>query len=117
MSQENPINMIKNIVEKVERDENIKSKLNDWNVVFQFTPNGGTAFFMEINGQNIQIVEGKNDGATTTFICENDDLIQMLKGELDPLKALFSGKLKIEGNMMESQKLNVLLNKIKSSDA
>jgi len=49
------------------------------------------------------------------MIAETQDLIAMLEGKLDSLGAFFSGKLKIEGKVMETQSLNFILKEAISS--
>ncbi|EGD72855.1 hydroxysteroid dehydrogenase 4 [Salpingoeca rosetta] len=44
-----------------------------------------------------------------TLTLSDDDFAQLVDGKLDPMKAFMSGKLKLSGNMMLAQKLQVLL--------
>uniref|UniRef100_A0A8C6WXA8 Hydroxysteroid (17-beta) dehydrogenase 4 n=1 Tax=Neogobius melanostomus TaxID=47308 RepID=A0A8C6WXA8_9GOBI len=44
-----------------------------------------------------------------TFTVSDEDFIQVVQGKLNPQQAFFSGKLKIRGNIMLSQKLEVIL--------
>uniref|UniRef100_A0A672Z4X0 Peroxisomal multifunctional enzyme type 2 n=1 Tax=Sphaeramia orbicularis TaxID=375764 RepID=A0A672Z4X0_9TELE len=47
--------------------------------------------------------------ADVTFTVSDDDFMEVVQGKLNPQKAFFSGKLKIRGNIMLSQKLEVIL--------
>ncbi|KAM6954725.1 peroxisomal multifunctional enzyme type 2 [Aplochiton taeniatus] len=45
----------------------------------------------------------------TTFTVSDDDFMEVVQGKLNPQKAFFGGKLKVRGNIMLSQKLEVIL--------
>lgn len=47
--------------------------------------------------------------ADTTFMLSDEDFMQLVSGKLNPQKAFFSGKLHIKGNIMHSQKLEMIL--------
>uniref|UniRef100_A0A7N8XYK9 Peroxisomal multifunctional enzyme type 2 n=1 Tax=Mastacembelus armatus TaxID=205130 RepID=A0A7N8XYK9_9TELE len=44
-----------------------------------------------------------------TFTVSDEDFLDVVQGKLNPQKAFFSGKLKVRGNIMLSQKLEVIL--------
>lgn len=47
--------------------------------------------------------------ADVTFTVSDEDFTEVVQGKLNPQKAFFSGKLKVKGNIMLSQKLEVIL--------
>ncbi|XP_053726935.1 peroxisomal multifunctional enzyme type 2 isoform X1 [Synchiropus splendidus] len=49
---------------------------------------------------------GKPD---VTFTVSDEDFMEVVQGKVDPQKAFFAGKLKVRGNVMLSQKLQVIL--------
>ncbi|XP_034452916.1 peroxisomal multifunctional enzyme type 2 [Hippoglossus hippoglossus] len=54
--------------------------------------------------------EGPYSGKTdVTFTVSDEDFMEVVQGKLNPQKAFFSGKLKVRGNIMLSQKLEVIL--------
>jgi len=44
-----------------------------------------------------------------TFTVSDEDFMEVVQGKLNPQKAFFSGRLKVRGNIMLSQKLEVIL--------
>uniref|UniRef100_A0A8C4I3W7 Hydroxysteroid (17-beta) dehydrogenase 4 n=1 Tax=Dicentrarchus labrax TaxID=13489 RepID=A0A8C4I3W7_DICLA len=47
--------------------------------------------------------------ADVTFTVSDEDFMEVVQGKVNPQKAFFSGKLKVRGNIMLSQKLEVIL--------
>ncbi|XP_058492781.1 peroxisomal multifunctional enzyme type 2 isoform X1 [Solea solea] len=47
--------------------------------------------------------------ADVTLTVSDEDFMDVVQGKLNPQKAFFSGKLKVKGNIMLSQKLDVIL--------
>ena len=46
--------------------------------------------------------------ADVTLIIRDEDVVELLSGDLNPQKAFFSGKVKIQGNMGMAMKLTEL---------
>ncbi|CAB1319345.1 unnamed protein product [Coregonus sp. 'balchen'] len=63
-------------------------------------------FGWEITKGGNTAAHGKTD---VTFTVSDDDFMEVVKGKLNPQKAFFAGKLKVRGNIMLSQKLEVIL--------
>ncbi|CAG5095176.1 Oidioi.mRNA.OKI2018_I69.XSR.g14065.t2.cds [Oikopleura dioica] len=55
------------------------------------------------------LVEGEGTKPDVTIIVSDEDFVKLAAGELDAQKAFFSGKLKVKGNIMLSQKLGAIL--------
>uniref|UniRef100_A0A8C6WBG6 Peroxisomal multifunctional enzyme type 2 n=1 Tax=Nannospalax galili TaxID=1026970 RepID=A0A8C6WBG6_NANGA len=57
-----------------------------------------------------EVYQGPARGsADTTIIISDGDFMEVVLGKLDPQKAFFSGRLKARGNIMLSQKLQMIL--------
>jgi putative sterol carrier protein len=56
------------------------------------------------NGE-MSIHEGTNENAHLTITMADNDLVSLFKGELNPMMAFMSGKIKLKGDMMLAQKL------------
>ena len=75
--------------------------------VFQYniSGEGGGDWYITVKDQKCEISEGQADNPTTTLKIADEDFVKMLTGELNPMTAFTSGKLKIEGDMMKAQVL------------
>ncbi|HEY0974567.1 MAG TPA: SCP2 sterol-binding domain-containing protein [Solimonas sp.] len=51
------------------------------------------------------VTEGSASNADVTITMEDDDLIALMKGELNGMTAFMTGKLQIEGDLMLAQRL------------
>uniref|UniRef100_A0A8C5H2L7 Hydroxysteroid (17-beta) dehydrogenase 4 n=1 Tax=Gouania willdenowi TaxID=441366 RepID=A0A8C5H2L7_GOUWI len=84
------------------------------NAVFgwEITKDGKTAAQWTIDLKNGagSLQRGSYSGAAdVTFTVSDEDFMEVVQGKLNPQKAFFSGKLKVKGNIMLSQKLEVIL--------
>nr|XP_020659275.1 peroxisomal multifunctional enzyme type 2 [Pogona vitticeps] len=84
------------------------------NAVFQWniTKDGKTAVQRTIDLKNGsgELYRGPARGkADTIFTISDEDFLGLVLGKINPQKAFMSGKLKIKGNIMLSQKLGILL--------
>lgn len=52
-----------------------------------------------------QAVEGASGNSDLAITMDDDDLIALLKGELNGMQAFMTGKLQIEGDMMLAQRM------------
>lgn len=51
----------------------------------------------------------KNGHADTTLTLTDEDFTSLVSGKLDAMKAFMTGRLKVSGNVMLAQKLQILL--------
>jgi putative sterol carrier protein len=56
------------------------------------------------NGQ-ATVHEGKAPAADVTLTMEDDDLVALIKGELNGMTAFMTGKLQVDGDLMLAQRL------------
>lgn len=66
------------------------------------------------NGE-MTVHEGNTENPTLVISMADDDLISLFKGELNPMMAFMSGKIKLKGDMMLAQKLVGFVDKDKVS--
>ncbi|XP_075035392.1 peroxisomal multifunctional enzyme type 2 [Mixophyes fleayi] len=84
------------------------------NAIFQWdiTKDGNTAaqWTIDLKNGTGEVYRGKVRGrADTSFTLSDQDFMELVLGKLNPQQAFFSGKLKVKGNIMLSQKLEVIL--------
>jgi len=55
-----------------------------------------------------EVRDGSSDAADVTITMEDDDLVALLKGELNGMAAFMTGKLQVEGDLMLAQRITAL---------
>lgn len=70
--------------------------------IVQFTLS--TPAYVTLNNGSCTINEGTSEHADVTLEMEDDDLLALLKGELNGMTAFMTGKLQLEGDMMLAQR-------------
>lgn len=53
----------------------------------------------------LEAFDGRADAPDVTIRVSDENLIRLLRGELNPMSAFMTGKLKVDGNVMLAQKL------------
>ncbi|KAK5932314.1 hypothetical protein CgunFtcFv8_004031 [Champsocephalus gunnari] len=84
------------------------------NAVFgwEITKDGKIAaqWTIDLKNGSGSLQKGPHSGkADVTITVSDEDFLEVVQGKLNPQKAFFSGKLKVRGNIMLSQKLEVIL--------
>lgn len=82
---------------------------NDY--IFQFNVTDDKTYCLNIKDGQCTASEGVNEDANVTLVTDSATLMAMSDGSLDGMQAFMSGKLRIEGDMMLSLKLNELFSK------
>jgi len=65
-----------------------------------------TPMYAVIKDGACTVHEGEASDADVTLKMEDDDLVDMLTGELDGMTAFMTGKLQVDGDIMLAQKLS-----------
>ncbi|XP_060233266.1 peroxisomal multifunctional enzyme type 2 isoform X1 [Meriones unguiculatus] len=84
------------------------------NAVFEWhiTKGGNVAakWTIDLKSGSGEVYQGPAKGsADVTIVISDEDFMEVVLGKLDPQKAFFSGRLKARGNIMLSQKLQMIL--------
>ncbi len=74
------------------------------NCVMQF--NTSTPAYATIKDGVCTVAEGAAPTADVTLTMEDDDLIALMKGELNGMTAFMTGKLQLEGDLMLAQRIS-----------
>lgn len=56
----------------------------------------------------LTVNDGEASPCTVSITMDDDDLVNMLTGELDGMTAFMTGKLKLEGDLMFAQRITTL---------
>lgn len=93
------------------------SMVKQISAVYQFniTKDGKNAktWMLDLKNGGGSVEEGANKKADCILTLSDENTIAMFSGKLNPQEAFFSGKLKVTGNIMLSQKLGILMEKAK----
>jgi putative sterol carrier protein len=74
--------------------------------VFQFNITEPCYFRIE-NGK-CEVIDGQAEKPDITLVATDENLVKLLKGELNGMMAVAMGKVKIQGNMMLATKISTL---------
>lgn len=58
-----------------------------------------------ITGSKVEAFDGRADAPDVTIHVSDENLIKLMRGQLNPMTAFMTGKLKVDGNVMLAQKL------------
>lgn len=61
--------------------------------------------YATIKGGACSVTEGTASNADVTLTMEDDDLVALMKGELNGMTAFMTGKLQLEGDLMLAQRI------------
>jgi len=61
--------------------------------------------YVTVKGAECVLTEGTARSPDLTLTAEDEDLIGLLKGDLNPMTAFMTGKLQLDGDLMLAQKL------------
>ncbi|MEJ2666143.1 MAG: SCP2 sterol-binding domain-containing protein [Deinococcales bacterium] len=58
-----------------------------------------------LQGGVLKAIDGNAEAPDVTIRISDENLIDLMKGQLNPMSAFMTGKLKVQGNVMLAQKL------------
>lgn len=67
--------------------------------------NTASPAYATISDGRCSVDQGQADAPDVTLTIDDEDLIALLKGELDGMSAFMTGKLKVDGDMMRAQQI------------
>ncbi|GAN31920.1 MAG: hypothetical protein DYG83_13740 [Candidatus Brocadia sp. AMX2] len=88
-------------------------KISSLNAIIQFeiTDNGNGIWNIVIeNGFVKEVTKKALEKPTCTFTLNSNTFLSILRREITPQKAFFTGKVDIKGNMLLALKMNILVN-------
>ena len=86
----------------------VAAAATDVNAVFQYVIAGAGEWHCTIKDGSCNVAAGAHDRPTCILKMADTDFLEMMNGRLPPMQAYTSGKLKIEGDIMQSQLIEKL---------
>ena len=74
-------------------------------LVFSLSGANGGDWTIKIADGNVDVNEGKADSPSATINMDGDDYVKMMSGELNPMMAFMSGKVKVDGDLNSVMKM------------
>ncbi len=99
------------IVEMAQKSEAVKKEIASMDKSFQFNVSDEEPYYVEINGGTVSLKDGTHASPTATISATGAVLVDMFSGNLNPIQAFMSGKLKVSGDVISAQKLTSLIDK------
>lgn len=107
MSLEEYKKVIENMFSKA---SNKLPEIKSWNKAYQFkVEDSNEEFYIEIKNGELKVSEGSHPSPIATISAPKEVLDQVLKGELDAMKAFMMRKIKITGNVLDTMNLKKLI--------
>ncbi len=83
--------------------EAVKPDAETPNAVVQFETSEPVHCVMDAAG--LMVFEGRTDRADVTVKVSDDNLLKLFRGEINPMVAMMTGKVKVTGNLALAQRL------------
>jgi putative sterol carrier protein len=100
-----PAEIFANITERFNVE---KAKELELTIAFNLTGDNGGQWGVQVDNGKVNVVEGEIDNPTATIKMDGDDYVAMTKGELNPMMAFMSGKVKVDGDLNSVMKFQQL---------
>jgi putative sterol carrier protein len=88
----------------------VPEKADGINAIIQFDLSGdnGGQFYLDIKDGSVEAHDGMADDAKMTLRAALDDYLAVASGQINPMQAFMSGKIKIQGDMSLAMKLQTM---------
>lgn len=81
----------------------------DMTVQFELSGDGGGQWYASIKDGSMTVDKGSIDSPSATLKMDADDFAQMSRGDLNPMMAFMSGKIKVDGDLNSVMKFQTLV--------
>ena len=85
-----------------------KAKDANFSVQFDLSGDNGGQWYVKVADGQCKTGEGSVESPTATIRMDATDYVKMTSGELNPMAAFMSGKVKVEGDLNSVMKLQSL---------
>ncbi|MCL7391772.1 MAG: SCP2 sterol-binding domain-containing protein [Thaumarchaeota archaeon] len=93
------LSILKKIIEDVNSDYVTKKILPSESLVIELRATDNGSIYVEVSENGLRILDKFDGQPESTIMSSSENLMKILKGELDPVKAFFFGKVKVEGSI------------------
>lgn len=77
----------------------------DMTLVFSLSGSNGGDWTINIANGAVDVQEGKAENPSATINMDGDDYVKMMSGDLNPMMAFMSGKVKVDGDLNSVMKM------------
>jgi len=81
----------------------------DMTIQFELSGDGGGQWYASIKDGAMDVNQGSVDDPQATLKMDADDFAQMSSGDLNPMMAFMSGKIKVDGDLNSVMKFQSLV--------
>lgn len=106
--------LIKKMCEIQNNDPEVQKAMTGWKGVVQYSLSGEEFYVEYTPDGKCRFKEGKASAPTFTIIATPELWVNVLRGKEDPVAAFMMGKYKIQGNIMEAQRLAGIVKKFQT---
>ena len=78
-------------------------------IQFELSGDGGGQWYASINDGSMTVDKGSVDDPSATLKMDADDFAQMSRGDLNPMMAFMSGKIKVDGDLNSVMKFQTVV--------
>ncbi|MEM1583171.1 MAG: SCP2 sterol-binding domain-containing protein [Nitrososphaerota archaeon] len=93
------ISTLKKIIDDVNSDYVTKKILPSEPLVIELRTTDNESIYVEISENGLRMLDRFDGRPESIVISSSENLVKLLRGELDPVKAFFFGKVKVEGSL------------------
>jgi len=90
---------LKKIIDDVNSDYVTKKILPSEPLVIELRTTDNESIYVEISENGLRMLDRFDGRPESIVISSSENLVKLLRGELDPVKAFFFGKVKVEGSL------------------
>lgn len=93
------LSVLKKILNDVNSDYVMKKALPSERVLIELRTTDSGSIYVEVSENSSRILENMCCQPDSIIIGSSEDLTKLLKRELDPINAFFTGRVKVKGNL------------------
>ena len=100
---------MENAVEIANSSEDVADEIKGMKKKFQFDLGGSIDFWLKIEADKVSSGRGKIDNPDCTLIMTDENMANLISGQLDGASAYMAGELQIQGSLADATKFATIL--------